>query len=987
MKSTIILASFLIAGVTLSIQAQDQWQKNNQPVVADEKPVAGDDVSKTYAQANSLLSKGAFGEALPLWLKLAAKNSDKSDYYFKLGLCYLNSYDKQVKSLPYLKVASKNVTDKYSFNDKAGKAAPTDVLYFIGKAYMHLNNPDSALSYFLEYKDKEATPIMPVDKNIRMAMNARTMFNSPMMLKYQNLGEVVNSASSEVAPVLAVDGKTLFFASRRLRDDKSNDGKIDPTTGGYYLDIYYSTKDNAGNWQIAKQFDYNGDKDDEPVFISEDGKLLYIARKDKKGYNLYTSAFVDGVWQKPIAVKGINTMYNESGAGLSVDGKMMVFASDRVGGQGKSDLYVVTRSGNGKWSSPKSLGNLVNTPANELHPFLNAAGKRLFFASDGHEAKNMGGYDIFYCDLKDDGTWTEPVNAGYPINSTRDDIYYYATPDGARYTASISDQMNHDLYAFVEGQFDQKNLKPGTIIQLTKEEIVTEIVQLEKEIEKEVQITEIVEKEVQVEKEVTVTEIVEVEKENPELAKIKMEQAKAEAQAKQADADKAKAEAEIRMAEAETKKAEADKAKADAEKAKSDAIIAEATKLKAEADIKVADAAKAKADAIIAKENAKKAKIDAKVIKEKAKVADAERAKADAERAKAEADKANAEATIAAAEKAKSDAARAQADAEKAKAESDAAVAKQKIAESEKAKADAEKAKADAVIAASEKAKSEAEKSKADAALAADTKAKAEADAKIQIAEADKSKAEATVAESQRIKALADQAKAEAQSKQAETDKVKAEAQQVADEKAKADAEARTAAAQAEKAKADQLKAEADAKQKEAESVKAKAEAEKSTTDAERIKLELQSKQADAEKAKADAQAKQAETDKAKAEAQKAADEKAKAELEAKSKQAELDKAKAEQIKAEADAKAKEAEATRVKLEAEKTAAEAQKQAEVKATTEANAKLKQAEADKAKADAQAKQAELEKAKVDGQKIADEKSKVEAELKLQQLQQK
>jgi hypothetical protein len=86
---------------------------------------------------------------------------------------------------------------------------------------------------------------------------------------------------------------------------------------------------------------------------------------------------------------------------------------------------------NGKWSKATNLGPTINTHYDEDSPFINANKVDLFFSSRGH--KTMGGFDIFFTTLNPDSNkWSEPTNLGYPINTTDDDIFYVATPDGKR---------------------------------------------------------------------------------------------------------------------------------------------------------------------------------------------------------------------------------------------------------------------------------------------------------------------------------------------------------------------------------------------------------------------------------------------------------------------------------------------------------------------------------------------------------------------------
>lgn len=831
-------------------------------------------LSPLVEDGNKLLSKGQFSAAMAVWQQVLAAEPDNANANFKMGMCYYNSLDESPKALPYLKKASKKITDKYDFFNVTEKNAPYDVLYFLGETYLALNQPDSALWMFFQYEDKfNGNPPISIDRQIRNCINAKNAVKSPRDVTMKNPGKNINSSYAETNPVLTIDNSVMFFASRRAVKDAGK--QISNITGKFDADIYYSRKDASGKWEAPVAFKWNTDKDEMPLYISADGLTLYFSKEIKGQSDIYVSSYVDKVWGSPKAVSEINSGANETGVSVSADGKYLYFCSDREGGNGRFDIYQCVKTG-AKWGAPRNLGTALNTGFSETSPYINPNGKTLFFASNGYR-DGIGGYDIFYSELLDNGTWTTPQNMGYPINTTRDDINFYITGGGTRYYATVrEDADSYDIFKIEGGGFAVENIEVGSqVVTLTQEMTVSDVVEVQKTVEKEVEVVETIETTVEVIKEVNV---VDVEKEKAKmdsmmvLAKkeaglekqqLELEKAKYEAMKVQARADSVKAIADIKTAEAskikaeaEVKKAAADQTKADAEKAKADAARAASEAAKAKSEATIAAAQKAKDDAVAAKANAdaktaeaNKAKADAAAVQAEAtKVkAEADKLKAQESAATAAANKATAEQKalelknqLAEAEKPKHEAAKAKAEADKAKAEADklkaqetiAAAAKAKsdavIAAAEKAKADAESKKASAEIAAAEKAKADAEK--------ADAAAKtAQANADVKKAEADKVKAQADIANSAKAQAEAAKADAVARTAQAAADKAKADA-----EKASAEAASKKAAAEiaaAEKAKADATKAEADAKKAEENAKKAQADAEAKKAQLEILKL------------------------------------------------------------------------------------------------------------------------------------------------------
>lgn len=857
---------------------------------------------------NALLKKGQFSAAIAVWQKVLDSEPDNANANFKMGMCWYNSIDDSPKALPYLKKASKKMSDKYEFFSATEKNAPNDVLYFLGETYLAADQPDSALWMFFQYEDKfNGNPPIPVDRQIRNCINAKNSKKSPRDVTMKNPGKNVNSTFSETNPVLTIDNSVMFFASRRAAKDANK--QLSNVTGKYDEDIYYTRKDAGGKWDAAVPFKWNTNQDEAPLYISADGLTLYF-KKDVKGQSdVFSSNYVDKVWSNPKPVSEINSGANETGVSISADGKYLYFCSDREGGNGKFDIYQCVKSG-AKWGAPKNLGITLNTSFSETSPYVNPNGKTLFFASNGYR-DGMGGYDIFYSELKDDGSWTKPANMGFPINTTRDDINFYITGGGTRYYATVREEANsYDIFKIEGGGFAIENIDAtGQVVTLTQEMNVSDVVEVQKTVEKEVEVVETIETTVEVIKEV---ERVDVEKEKMKmdsmmtLAKkeaglekqqLEIEKLKYEAMKVQARADSVKAIADIKMAEAnkakadaDAKKSVADQAKSDADKAKSDATISVSEATKAKANATIAAAQKAKDDAAAAKANA-----DAKLSDANKAKADAATAQAEATKIKAEADKLKAQesAAIAAsnkaaaeqktlelknqlaeAEKPKNEAIKAKAEADKAKAEADKLKAQETIAAAAKSKSDAviaaaEKSKADAEALKSKAEVSAAEKAKADAAKAESTATTTQAAADIKKADAEKIKAQADIANS--AKAQADATKADAAAKtaqaaadvkKADADKIKAQADIANSAKAqaeatKADAVAKIAQATADKAKADADKAAADAAAKKAQAEIASAE--KSKADAAKAEADAKKAEENAKKAQADAEAKKAQ--------------------------------------------------------------------------------------------------------------------------------
>jgi hypothetical protein len=264
-----------------------------------------------------------------------------------------------------------------------------------------------------------------------MCKNGLELVKNPVNISIINLGNKINTEFAEHSPGVTADESTMVFTSRR----NGTGNKLD-IDGQYFEDIYISNKVN-GIWSDPVGIkNLNTIDHDASISISADGQELYIYKagflnsKESEGGDIYVSKLEGNNWSEPKKLgPNINSKSKESHISISADGRTIYFSSDRPGGYGGMDVYTVSKLPNGKWGKAKNLGPAINTEYNDDAPFIHPDGKTLYFSSSGH--KTMGGLDVFKS-INIKGRWTTPVNIGYPINSTDDDIYYTPTPDGKR---------------------------------------------------------------------------------------------------------------------------------------------------------------------------------------------------------------------------------------------------------------------------------------------------------------------------------------------------------------------------------------------------------------------------------------------------------------------------------------------------------------------------------------------------------------------------
>jgi OmpA-OmpF porin, OOP family len=162
--------------------------------------------------------------------------------------------------------------------------------------------------------------------------------------------------------------------------------------------------------------------------ISPDGKHLYFTQwKKENGQSfsgIYFSSKTTNGWTKPQLLTSVNQEgFSSKQPFCTSDGKYLFFASDRKGGAGGFDIWYAPLLTDGTTGEATSAG-VINSPANEQAPFYHNGSATLVFASD--RAPSMGGYDLF----SSKGNmieWKSVENLGYPVNSSRDDVYFFAT--------------------------------------------------------------------------------------------------------------------------------------------------------------------------------------------------------------------------------------------------------------------------------------------------------------------------------------------------------------------------------------------------------------------------------------------------------------------------------------------------------------------------------------------------------------------------------
>ncbi|MEM7487050.1 MAG: OmpA family protein [Bacteroidota bacterium] len=299
-----------------------------------------------------------------------------------------------------------------------------------------------------QFKEKREMSEKEVEKEIK-ALNGRAL------VEVKNMS--INSEYSDFSPMF-YNGNQVVFTS--AKDSAFLTTRKYKWNNQPYLDLYTAKKNEAdGDLMNAKKFskNINTKYHEASTSFSPDQKTIYFTRNNygkklKRGKNginhlkIYQSSFSNDGWTKAKSVSFNSENYSNGHPSISPDGKRMYFVSDRPGGFGLTDVYVVDILENGTFSEPKNLGRNINTDKKEMFPFITE--NALYFSSD--RVMGVGGLDVYKA-VYDNEVFGTAINLGTPINSTRDDFSYIINEDTQKgYFASNREggKGDDDIYSF-----------------------------------------------------------------------------------------------------------------------------------------------------------------------------------------------------------------------------------------------------------------------------------------------------------------------------------------------------------------------------------------------------------------------------------------------------------------------------------------------------------------------------------------------------------
>ena len=302
---------------------------------------------------------------------------------------------------------------------------------------------------------KKITTLLGLLAFIISSISAQSVLSPDIKVEVKN-EQTINSGSLEYSPAFYENG--IVFISDSKIPDKG--GLLDQRINKHTMSIFLSRRDEEGVLQKGTAFakEITTKFHEGPLTFNRTNDRIFFTRNNYIGgqtktatdgiikLTILTATMADGVWTNIQELSIDQKDYDYAHPSISVDGNKLYFASNRPGGFGGMDLWVVEKAGD-SWGAPVNLGPNINSAAHEIFPFIHADGT-LFYSSNGHNS--MGGLDIFFS-KELEGSYVQPVNLGERFNTESDDLSFIIDRDKRNgYFASNREggKGQDDIYSF-----------------------------------------------------------------------------------------------------------------------------------------------------------------------------------------------------------------------------------------------------------------------------------------------------------------------------------------------------------------------------------------------------------------------------------------------------------------------------------------------------------------------------------------------------------
>lgn len=451
-----LIVLIFVASATLTVHGQEfdpeKFQASLKEASFEEK----------FEAANLLMEDQLFTYAADVLVSLVEEQPENANVNYKLGYCLLHVSNRRAEALPYLKKAETGISKKYNPFSPMEKAAPFETHFYLARAH-HLNeNLDEAIQNFHAFIEEIKPKHVLYSKAqlyIKQCNVAKAELQDPKEYQIVNVGETINGPDEDFSPVVTLDEGAMYFTSRRLRPDSTNRKFFSPQDGMHFEDVYVSYFNFKTNTWGAPEVitSISSPKSNQAtISVSSDGQQLFVYKDINGNGEIYVAQNEGESFGTPEKMgSDINGVDWETHATLSADGQTLYFVSDRPGGMGGRDIYRCKKLPNGEWSKAFNIGAPINTPYDEESPYFHPDGKTLYFSSNGENS--IGGFDIFFTKMKEDGSWSTPEGMGYPLNTVDDDVFFTTNAKGDKGYYSSAKAGGYGQKDIYEIYYEAKN--------------------------------------------------------------------------------------------------------------------------------------------------------------------------------------------------------------------------------------------------------------------------------------------------------------------------------------------------------------------------------------------------------------------------------------------------------------------------------------------------------------------------------------------------
>jgi len=408
------------------------------PLSAQEYSIIDRRAIKSYEDGEQFSSRKQWPEAIGSYRAAYERSHDFFEAYLRHAQVLLATGDPST-ALQIAEKGERRIKDQNVFRGRFG--------WLISQLLVEVGEFKAAIAKLREsegfFDDEFIQSVNYLQHRKRLDFIESELKNQRDIIK-EKLPAPLNTFQLQYFPVLTADSKKILFTKRDgLKNFEHEDIFV----------AYWEDEQWTEPQPISQTI--NTSYNEGTCTISADGNILIFTSCDTPdsfgSCDLYITQKINGKWQRASNMgKNVNSRFWDSQPSLSADGRVLFFSSNRKDGYGGNDIWFSERSDDGTWSLAKNLGPHVNTPKDEVSPFIFFNNEVLFFASDGH--LGFGGKDLFMSTFSM-GEFGPPVNLGYPINDQKDQLALFITAqkDYAYYTENSYQDGKADssfLYRF-----------------------------------------------------------------------------------------------------------------------------------------------------------------------------------------------------------------------------------------------------------------------------------------------------------------------------------------------------------------------------------------------------------------------------------------------------------------------------------------------------------------------------------------------------------